>query len=205
MEIEAGFLILKTYERLYRDYQNRYNLEKPFYAIPRIDQKPSDFRIQYRGLDRDALDPYRDSENLAEIRMYELEKESKCEDGFIFTEEAVHDVCSYLSDPLDYETVWTRIAHLNIAEPKGFKSIGYEPTYFTGDHFSASCDCMLIPRWHGTDKEGTLFLEYFKQLNQYGLFPSPKKAKKFLDFYLSFDWTETGEYEIAEIFIQEIE
>jgi len=106
MKIEAGFLILKTYERLYRDYRNRYNLEKPFYAIPRIDQKPSDFRIQYRGLDRDAL------------------------------------------DPVDYEAVWTRIAHLGIAEPKGFKSIGYEPTYFTGDHFSASCDCMLIPRWH---------------------------------------------------------
>jgi len=48
-------------------------------------------------------------------------------------------------------------------------------------------------------------LEYFKQLNQYGLFPSSEQAKKFLDFYLSFDWTETGEYEVAEIFIKEIE
>ena len=61
---------------------------------------------------------------------------------------------------------------------------------------------MLIPRWDGTDREGTLFKEYLDKLNRYGLFETYDIAKAFLDFYLSFDWTETGEYEIAEVFIK---
>ena len=60
---------------------------------------------------------------------------------------------------------------------------------------------MLIPRWHGTDEEGTLFLKYFKQLNSFGLFNSIENAKEFLEYYLSFDWTERGEFYITEVFL----
>jgi len=69
----------------------------------------------------------------------------------------------------------------------------------TGDHFSASCDCLCFPRWHGTDPEGLLFREHFSRLNRDGLFRSAQEARAFLRYYLSFDWTETGEYEIAEV------
>ena len=58
---------------------------------------------------------------------------------------------------------------------------------------------MCFPTWHGPDQDGTLFLEYFSRLNEYGLFPSADLAKEFLEFYLSFDWTETGDYLIAKI------
>jgi hypothetical protein len=87
--------------------------------------------------------------------------------------------------------------------PAGFSSIGFEPPFFYSDHFSASCDCMLVPRWHGTDKEGALFKEYFQMLNQYGLFADPLTAERFLKYYLSFDWTETGDYCITEVFIKQ--
>ncbi len=60
---------------------------------------------------------------------------------------------------------------------------------------------MLIPRWHGTDEEGTLFLDHFSKLNRHGLFPTAQEAETFLKYYLSFDWTETGDYEIAEVFL----
>jgi hypothetical protein len=56
-----------------------------------------------------------------------------------------------------------------------------------------------FPRWHGTDPEGVLFREHFERLNRHGLFESAQEASAFLAFYLSFDWTETGEYEIAEV------
>jgi hypothetical protein len=46
-----------------------------------------------------------------------------------------------------------------------------------------------------------LFTDYFLKLNKYGLFPSPKEVQLFVDYYLSFDWTEHDDYEIAEIFI----
>jgi len=205
MEIEAGFLIVKTFPKLYLDYAQRYELSKPFYALPRIDLDPDDYEIQYRGLDRDVLDAYSDSDNLAEIRMCELEKDNKCEDGFLFTQADVNDVMGYLTDPTIYEIIWTRISKSDHKPPDGFISIGFEPSYFVGDHFSASCDCMLIPRWHGTDNEGILFKDYFNKLNKHGLFETHDIAKSFLDFYLSFDWTETGEYEISEVFIKENE
>lgn len=205
MGIESGYLIVKTFQKLYHDYAQRYELSKPFYALPRIDLDPDDYEMQYRGLDRDVLDAYSDSNNLAEIRMWELEKDNRCEDGFLFTQADVNDVMSYIADPTIYELIWTRIAGTEHKPPAGFISIGFEPSYFVGDHFSASCDCMLIPRWHGTDKEGTLFKDYFDKLNKNGLFETPDTAKSFLEFYLSFDWTETGEYEIAEVFIKENE
>jgi hypothetical protein len=81
-EIEYGFLILKTFSRLYRDNVNRYNLKSDCYAVPRIDKKPEQYAIQYRGLDRDALYSFEHSNNLAEIRMAELEKLGRCRDSF---------------------------------------------------------------------------------------------------------------------------
>lgn len=202
MEIEAGYLIVKNFARLYRDYAPRYMLTKDFYGLPRIDKTPESCPIQYRGLDRDALGPYTNSDDLAEIRMAELEKIGGCEDGFLFSDETVRAVLSLALAPADYEVIWTKVASSPILAPAGFMSAGFDPTYFEGDHFSASCDCMLVPRWHGADKDGTQFAEYFRQLNRFGLFSSPDAAQSFLDFYLSFDWTETGDYAIAEVFLK---
>ncbi|MBN1758878.1 MAG: hypothetical protein JW863_11200 [Chitinispirillaceae bacterium] len=202
INIKAGFLLVKTYATIWSEYSKKYDLKKDFYGFPRIDRNPSEQRIQYRGLDRDALDAYKDSDNLAEIQMEELEKSGKCDDGFLFDLTIAREIQELLKEKItEYEIIWTRIEGIDIAPPDGFKSIGFEPSFFVGDHFSASSDCMIIPRWHGTDDEGTLFSKYFDKLNRYGLFESPEEAKSFLDYYLSFDWTETGEYEIAEVFI----
>jgi hypothetical protein len=203
MEIEAGHLIVKTFARLYRDYAPRYKLTKDFYGLPRIDKTPESYPMQYRGLDRDAFGPYNNSNDLAEIRMAELEKNGECEDGFLFSDETVRDVLSLALSPADYEVIWTKVASSRILAPAGFASAGFDPTYFLGDHFSASCDCMLVPRWHGTDKEGTQFREYFRRLNRFGLFSSPAAAQTFLNFYLSLDWTETGDYVVAEVFLKD--
>ena len=61
----------------------------------------------------------------------------------------------------------------------------------------------LVPRWHGTDESGQLFLSYFRQLNRHGLFQAKSDAEEFLRYYLSFDWTERGDFEIAEVFIRQ--
>jgi hypothetical protein len=200
--IDSGFLIVKTFHRLFRDYSARYSLSRDLYAMPRIDRKPEDYWIQYRGLDRDALDPYTDSEVLAEIRMAELEKEGKCRDGFLFNLDDIRSVLDFLEDKKDYEIIWTKTIQSRSIPPEGYSTVGFEPTYFTGDHFSAACDCMLFPRWHGTDKEGTLFIDHFRKLNQDGLFNTEEEASEFLKYYLSYEWTETGEYEIAEVFVK---
>jgi len=202
MNIESGFLIVKTFRKLYRDHIERFGLPTDVYALPSIGKSPESYRIQYRGLDRDALDPYEESEILAEIRMAELKKDGRCEDGFLFDVKDVQDVLGFLDDSQEFEVVWTRTIQSKSIPPNGYYSIGYEPSFFDGDHFSASCDCMLFPRWHGTDKEGALFLDHFRKLNKHGMFSSREEAYCFLNYYLSFDWTESGEYEIAEVYVQ---
>ncbi len=84
MESQAGFLIVKTFHRLYNDYAKLYGLTSDLYAIPRINKEPGEYAIQYRGLDRDALFPIGKPTRLwrtirgssyspAEVRLGELE------------------------------------------------------------------------------------------------------------------------------------
>jgi hypothetical protein len=208
--VESGFLIVKTFERLYRESAPRYELTHDIYALPRIDRTPDQYVIQYQGLDRDALGSlpslkaeWTSSRLLAETRMTELEDLGLSIDDFLFTEKDTKEVFDWLvQEESGYEIIWTRIAENQQIAPSGFVSIGFEPSYFTGDHFAASCDCMLFPRWHGTDPEGQLFIPYFRQLNHYGLFDTVSAARSFLEYYLSFDWTEPGDYFVAEVFIR---
>ena len=58
---------------------------------------------------------------------------------------------------------------------------------------------MCFPRWHGCDPEGTLFLPFFERLNENALFDTADDATEFLDFYRSHDWTESGDYFIADV------
>ena len=206
VNIEAGFLIVKTFARLYSEYKDRYDLRRDVYAMPRVDREPERSPIQYRGLDRDALDDYADSKLDAEIQLALLALDNRAVEGITFAQSDAEEVYSLLG-PLqpDYEIIWSRIAGSSAAPPDGYVAIGFEPSYFANDHFSPSCDCMLIPRWHGTDMEGELFLPYFQQLNVHGLFADPKATQDFLRHYLSFDWTEaepSGGYVIAEVFIR---
>jgi len=82
-------------------------------------------------------------------------------DGFLGTLEQAMDVLRWAHEetPEAYEVAWARVAGTSEAPPAGFVLLGFEPSYFTGDHFSAVCDCLCFPRWHGTDPEGTLFSE----------------------------------------------
>jgi hypothetical protein len=204
---KSGYLIVKTYEKLYEDYKSKYNLSQHVYGIPRIDVQPETYPQKYRGIDRDALSAFNESDLLAEVRLEELKRDAKDEDnlllldGIILSYEDALEVYDYLDEQKStYEVIWTRIANSTGQVPEGFTSLGFEPSYYFGDHFSALCDCMFIPRWHGTDQDGILFETYYRKLNEFGLFDDAVIAKEFLDFYLSFDWTEIGDYWIIEVF-----
>jgi hypothetical protein len=206
MCIESGFLIVKTFPALYKELVGRYGLRRDVYGLPRIDRDPQDCKIRYHGMDRDTLWPFDDGDLLAEIRMAELQEEGKCDEtGFLYDPWDVQDVLDFLDEKqVNYEVIWTKIASSFSVPPNNYISIGYEPSIFDSvEHCSASCDCMLFPRYHGTDEEGTLFLEHFQKLNVYGVYNSPDEAAAFLEYYLSFDWTERGEFEIAEVYVSQ--
>ncbi len=205
-EVASGFLVVKRFDALYREFARDPRWEMPIYALPRFGTEPDRLSVRYRGLDRDALRAAGKGRAwanamLGEVRNAELMGEGR--DGFLASYEQALDVLGWQDEetPGTYEIVWTQIAHQAAPPPSAFVRLGFEPTYFTGDHFSAVCDCMCFPRWHGTDPQGVLFQAHFAQLNANGLFDEAALAAEFLAYYLSFDWTETGEYEIASVWI----
>jgi hypothetical protein len=200
VSVTSGFLVVKRFEPLFREFTARSKLDRRIYALPVLGDEPSAAAVRYRGLDRDAIQAFAEG-SLAQIRLAELDPEDAGE-GFLATADQARDVLRWAEEesPGLYELAWARVAGSAAAPPAGFERLGFEPSYFTGDHFSASCDCLCFPRWHGTDPEGLLFREHFGRLTRDGLFRSAEEARQFLAFYLSFDWTETGEYELAEVF-----
>lgn len=204
MEITSGFLVVKRFEALYKEFAAKPDFCADIHALPLAGTGPERLAVRYRGLDRDAVSPDAKG-SLAEIRLFELRSESY--DGtndFLFRHVDALDVLRWVEDEASdvYEIAWTCVAGAPASPPAGFRLLGYEPTYFTSDHFSAIRDCMCFPRWHGTDNEGVLFRPYFERLNPNGLFDDPAEASAFLAHYRSFDWTETGDYEIAAVWAE---
>jgi hypothetical protein len=199
--VNSGFLVVKRFEALYRAFASEPGFTSPIYALPLFGTSPDRLAVKYRGLDRNAIGPNGNG-SLAAIRMLEINGEDLYgTDEFLATHRDAQDVLGWADQetPDTYEIVWTRIAGHEAEPPSGFESLGFEPSYFLSDHFSAICDCMCFPRWHGTDEEGTAFRAFFERLNPNGLFDEARVASEFLAHYLSFDWTERGHYEIAEV------
>ena len=209
---ESAYLIVTKFEPLYRQFaadpRFRRIANRPFtqtYALPVFGTNSDSVSVRYEGLDRNPLHAYdRQPALAAEIRMAELEKLGRCAHSFLFNSVDLADVLCWvdLEKPGQYEPVWTRLAGSSESPPSSFSSIGFEPNYFPDGFFSPSCDCMCFPRWHGT--KGSIFSQFFNLLNRHGLFDDVEVAKRFLDHYLSFEWTERpppgGAYSIVEVF-----
>jgi hypothetical protein len=219
----GGFLIVTRFEVLYRDYCDRIEkvvrenwsfTDKLIYSVPQEGLPSSEVRKQYRGIDRVPLIawPSREfpdetwmgrEEPEASQALEDLETANRADNGFIFSVLDARRVYSLLRNPDWWELIWAGNSEVRMDKNGVGLTLGFEPTWFVGDRFSAVCDCMCFPKWHGTDKEGVLFAEHYERLNDYALFNSRDEAQAFLDFYRSFDWTETGDYVIAEICLPE--
>lgn len=204
----SSFFVVKRFDVLYREFAANPAFTSAIYALPVAGRDPSSSRVRYAGIDRDPIRPYLKG-SLAQIRMAEIAKQQGRD---VFDEELLaslpeaEDVLAWTQDeaPGVYEIVWARVAATTEAAPTDFVRQGFEPTYFNyGGHFSALCDALAFPRWHGTDREGTAFREHYERLNVHGLFDDANSATDYLEHYLSFDWTERGDFEIIEVWCRE--
>ncbi len=202
MQIDAAYLIVKRFNSLYAEYAQNPKYDKAIYALPLFNTTPEHAPVKYHGLDRDPLQAYKFKEALAaEIRMAELEKLDRCVGAYLFDPHDVEEVLGWVEEeiPGTYEVAWARRVNAAKTPPDFYMRLGYEASWFPDGYFSASCDCLCFPRWHGTDPMGILFNNHFLRLNKYGLFDSAVEASNFIDYYTSFDWTEEGDYEIIEV------
>ncbi len=215
MSFRSGFLIVKKFEVLYRSFRYRTPRDIVKYSLPQEGAEPEGAPRKYRGLDREPLmgfsleemahllrgDPsvFPIPERAATLAMHSVNSEIDWGSHLLLSMEDARDVYLTLGEPKDWEIIWVQLSDDRVKPPPQTILLGFEPTSFPEGYFSALCDCMCFPRWHGTDEEGALFIEYHARLNSHALFDSPRDAENFLRFYRSLDWTESGEYSIVEI------
>ena len=190
--------------------------DRVIYSIPWAKVTPDTFGRQYRGVSRDpvftwdekdeqyfrgpgmVVEPV-DTELEAHFAAGRLDKAGKADHDFLKSHEDAVRVFSLLQVPMEREIIWIRNIESDSPGIPDYPVLGYEPAMFGGDWFSAISDCLCFPVWHGTDTEGELFKAHHDALNQHALFNTPQMAINFLEYYLSFDWTERGPYVIAEV------
>ncbi len=205
----AGFLIVRAYSWLYDWYCDSDFYDDPgpsrIYALPQKGVGPEDYAKQYAGIDRVALTlqpngAYPEIDELDALVMLEqLEQTGRAKGDFIFGANDAQRVYSTVQERERWDMIWAARTDVDAAEPPRGTLLGFEPSYFYPDHFSAIADCMCFPRWHRCDREGTLFREYFERLNSHALFDTAPEAEDYLDFYLSLPWTEHDDYHITKV------
>ena len=186
-EISAGFCIVEKYEYVYQKELPRFRAMpgiKP-YGLPQGDAP----KKMYAGIGNPSYE--------TAPQKYDFYREScRRSESEVF---ALRDV---LFSTENCDVIWFRVYDSDAEAPAGYSSCGFDITYAPDINgaFSIINDCLFICRWHGCDKEGTAFLAYFNALNPNGLFDDAETALRYMKYYLSFDWSERGEFCLCEIF-----
>jgi hypothetical protein len=201
----SGFLIEKTFERMYREflaYQRQFHpdcLNIGQYSTPRTDVPPEQMPKQYRGLQREPLQTWvellrgsgvvepTDQELAACLFMTELEKTGRVVDDIILTLEDALEVLKKVEPPVELEIIWARRMDADDKAPPGTVLLGYESNTF----YPPTCDSpiaegMFFTSTGSYDQEGSRFRVYHEKLNRWGLFDTASDAKQYLNAWLSF-------------------
>lgn len=222
--MDTGYLIAKTFKRMYREYlelrsRRKWPLpdDRVIYSVPWKEKSPDAYAKKYRGVCRDPLFPWSekdeeifrgsdmvveplDSELDAHLAVGRLDKDVDPDDDIVIhSHEDAMEVFGLLETPAKREVIWICDAESDMAGRSDYPLLGYDPAWFGGNWFSAISDCLCFPIWHGTETEGELFKTHHEKLNRHALFDTPATARAYLEYYRSFDWTETGDYTIIEV------
>ena len=143
---------------------------------------------------------------LATNLLHEIEIRTSRDDGWVTSQDDILEIWELLgSEQSDYEIIWAKEFEETAPVPGGCRFLGCDTAYFVSDHLSCICDALFFPRWHGTDPEGVLFRSHYDLLNRDGLFDSNDSASDYLQYYLSFDWTERADnFTSIEVYALEV-
>jgi len=197
MEVTAGFLVVKTFERMCREYLANFAVwwqAKYPDADPML---PEQMPGKYRGIARDPIQPWvedlRDTgleepteEELAASLFMDVLTKSRREDGdFIFALNDADKLLEMIPPPAEREIIWVRRMDCGDLPPPETAVLRYEPTeFFGGDHSSLIASCAFFRYWrpaHGNDQKKMRFKALHAKLNSWGLFDTPADAEQYLD------------------------
>lgn len=200
MEYSAGFLIVKTFERMYREYQIKF--EKYRQARPGIARGPKPLEQmpgKYRGVAREPFEPWNEDfrgmglfdepteqELAANLFINELCESGKAEGFFIFAMDDARKLFGMIRPPVEREIIWAR--RMDRADPPPPETIvlGYEPIDFYGDFSSLIAGVAFFLRSLNAtidDPDGMRAKVHYARLNKWGLFDTPVHAQEYLDSF----------------------
>jgi hypothetical protein len=200
----SGFFIVKTFERMYREYLAELQRIEPYplnavaYSMPRTDVSPEQTPKQYRGLQREPLQSWlealrgscvepTDQELAACLFLTELEHARKVVDDIILTLADARDVLKRIEPPIEREIIWARRLDGSDEPPPGTVLLGYESNTFYPPTCGSPIAEGMFFTYPGTyDEEGTRFRFYHHKLNRWGLFDAAVDAEQYLKDWLSF-------------------
>ncbi len=210
--VTSGYLIEKTFARVCREFlaeQERYQphlLNTGGYSTPRTDIPVDRMSRQYRGLQREPLQGWKeglrgsgvveptDSELNASLFLDVLMEAGKADCDVVLTLADAKEVMRRIEPPVEREIVWARQLDADDEPPAGTVLLGYEPSAFwppTSD--SAIAEGLFFTYPVPNDKEALRLRKYHDKLNHWGLFDTPGDVTEYLRVYLSLlpaDWDE---------------
>lgn len=199
VEVTAGFLVVKTFERMYRQYLTKFKqwwqVEHPNDEPILLEQMPG----KYRGVARDPMEPWFEcfrgagvfeeptqQELAANLFMTKLSESGKAKGFFIFALDDAKKLFGMIRPPVEREIIWARRMDRNDPSPPETSILGYEPIDFDGD-FSSLIAHVLFFRYAWTvdldDPDGARAKIHYTRLNKWGLFDTPTYARQYVDSF----------------------
>lgn len=116
------------------------------------------------------------------------------------TVEHAHEILALTDDPSIQEVIR---ATRRSTEARG-GTLGFDVGYWGSDHFSALCDSLLMPRWHGAPPEAFDALRSWgEKLTPAQLLATSADAHAFRSWYLAQEWSEResfpGQIEVIRV------
>jgi hypothetical protein len=200
MEFSAGFLIVKTFERMYRDYLTSFeklrqsNSDFTHAPVP-LERMPG----KYRGVARDPMEPWyedfsgsglfdepTEQELAANLLMTELRDAGKADGFFVFALNDTRKLFGMIQPPVEREIIWARRIDKTDPPPSEMIVLGYEPIDFYGD-FTSLIANVLFFSYHQTtdtdDPDGMRAKIHHPRLNKWSLFNTPTHAQEYADSF----------------------
>ncbi|MHC4145555.1 MAG: hypothetical protein ACYSWW_21535 [Planctomycetota bacterium] len=197
MEVTAGFLIVKTFERTYRDYLA--SLEKLRELDSRDPRDPMPLELmpgKYRGVARDPIEPWfeifrgaglfdepTEQELAASLFMTELSESGKAEGFFILALDDARKPFGMIQPPVEREIIWARRMDRADTPPPETVFLGYEPIDFEGDFSSIITSVVFFRYRQGSDPAGKYAKILHAKLNKWGLFDTATDAQDYVDSF----------------------
>jgi len=199
-EVTAGFLIVKTFERMCREYP--FNFERYRQWNPEITHgpiPPEQMPGEYRGVARNPMEPWNEifreaglfdepteQELAASLFLAELKDSGKAEGWFILAQDDAGKLFGMIQPPLEREIIWARRMDKANSPPPEAVVLGYEPIDFDGDFTSLIADvaffsCCRTPDIE--DPDGSRAKIHYPRLNKWGLFETLAHAQEYADSF----------------------